>query len=258
MQNTPYDSRRLARFIAASGLTNLADGIAVLAWAWVASLITRDALWIALVPIALRSPWLLFAIPAGIVTDRVDRRRLIFAADTVRVVAFALVTLVLWQALPLPPAAPRGLAQPGLFAALMGAALVVGVAEVFRDTAAQTLLPSLVPHVLLERANGRLWAVEMIGNALLGPAVAALLIGWYVAAPFAVNATAIALALWLLSGVAGQFRARPAGKREHWKAELDAGFGFLRGSKTLRLLAWVTGFWNLTFEMTMIAMLLHA
>ncbi|MDP1669093.1 MFS transporter [Phaeovulum sp.] len=111
MQNTPYDSRRLARFIAASGLTNLADGIAVLAWAWVASLITRDALWIALAPIALRSPWFLFAIPAGIVTDRVDRRRLIFAADTVRVVAFALVTLVLWQALPLPPAAPRGLAQ---------------------------------------------------------------------------------------------------------------------------------------------------
>jgi hypothetical protein len=165
MQNTPYDSRRLARFIAASGLTNLADGIAVLAWAWVASLITRDALWIALVPIALRSPWFLFAIPAGIVTDRAERRRLILAADTVRVVAFALVTLVLWQALPLPPAAPRGLAQPGLFAAL--------------------------------------------------------LIGWYVAASFAVNATATALALWLLSGVAGQFRARPAGKHHAMVAGAD-------------------------------------
>lgn len=258
MQNTIFDHRRFARFIAASGLTNLADGIAVLAWAWVASLLTRDALWIASVPIALRLPWFIFAIPAGIVTDRADRRRLILAADTVRVVAFALAALTLWLAMPLPPAAPRGLGQPGLFAGLMAAALVVGVAEVFRDTAAQTLVPSLVPRALLERANGRLWAVEMIGNALLGPAVAALLIGWYVAAPFAVNTAAIAVALWLLSGMAGQFRARAAGARDHWRQELAEGFSFLRGQMTLRLFAWVTGFWNLTFEMAMIALILHA
>lgn len=63
----------LQRFIAASGLTNLADGVAVVAWAWAASLLTRDALLIALVPVALRLPWFLFALPAGIVTDRVDR-----------------------------------------------------------------------------------------------------------------------------------------------------------------------------------------
>ncbi|MDP3859992.1 MAG: MFS transporter, partial [Phaeovulum sp.] len=118
MQNTPYDSRRLARFIAASGLTNLADGIAVLAWAWVASLITRDALWIALVPIALRSPWFLFAIPAGIVTDRAERRRLILAADTVRVVAFALVT----------PGAVAGIAAAARRAAWLAAAIMVLVA----------------------------------------------------------------------------------------------------------------------------------
>jgi len=257
MKNTPYDHRRLARFIAASGLTNLADGIAVLAWAWIASLLTRDALWIALVPIALRLPWFLFAIPAGLVTDRVDRRRLILVADSVRVVAFMLAALMLWLAMPLPPAAARGLAQPGLFAGLMASALVVGVAEVFRDTAAQTLLPSLVPQALLERANGRLWAVEIVGNALLGPALAALLLGVYVAAPFAVNTAAIALALWLLSGVTGQFRARPRGENRRWRNELAEGFGFLRQQETLRLLAWVTGFWNLTFEMTMIALILH-
>ena len=36
--------RPLPRLIAASGLTNLADGVAVVAWAWLASLLTRDAL----------------------------------------------------------------------------------------------------------------------------------------------------------------------------------------------------------------------
>jgi MFS family permease len=258
MQNTSFDQRRFARFIAASGLTNLADGIAVLAWAWVASLLTRDALWIASVPIALRLPWFVFAIPAGLVTDRVDRRRLILAADTLRMLAFSFVALIMWLAMPLPPAATEGLAQPMLFGALMMTAAVVGVAEVFRDTAAQTLLPSLVPHALLERANGRLWAVELVGNELLGPALAALLLGWYLAAPFMVNAAAIGVAVWLLLGVAGQFRARSPEAHADWRAELSEGFRFLMDAPMLRLFAWVTGFWNLTFEMVMIALILHA
>lgn len=77
------------RFVAAAGLTNLADGVAVVAWGWLASLLTRDAVWIALVPVALRSPWFLLALPAGIVTDRVDRRQLILAMNVVRCLAFS-------------------------------------------------------------------------------------------------------------------------------------------------------------------------
>ena len=69
------NSSLLGRFIAASGLANLADGIAVVVWAWVATLLTREPVLIALMPIALRLPWMLFALPAGIVTDRTDRRR---------------------------------------------------------------------------------------------------------------------------------------------------------------------------------------
>jgi len=69
------------RFLLASGLANLADGVALLAWVWVASMLTRDPGLIALVPMALRLPWPLFAIPAGLVADRVDRRRLVVAMD---------------------------------------------------------------------------------------------------------------------------------------------------------------------------------
>ncbi|RZA17356.1 MAG: MFS transporter, partial [Proteobacteria bacterium] len=58
----------LKRFIAASAMTNLADGVAVVAWAWIASLLTRDPLLVALVPVALRLPWALLALPAGLVT----------------------------------------------------------------------------------------------------------------------------------------------------------------------------------------------
>jgi len=74
----------LQRFIAASGMTNLADGVAVVAWGWIASLLTRDALLVALVPVALPLPWALLALPAGPVQDRVDRRRLVTGRDALR------------------------------------------------------------------------------------------------------------------------------------------------------------------------------
>ena len=71
-------------FLGAAGMANLADGIATIVWVWVATLITRDAGLIALVPVALRLPWAVFAIPAGLVADRVDRRWLIVAMPSAR------------------------------------------------------------------------------------------------------------------------------------------------------------------------------
>jgi hypothetical protein len=53
----------MSAFVAASGLTNLSDGVATVAWAWLASLLPRDPLLIALVPEALRLPWFLAALP---------------------------------------------------------------------------------------------------------------------------------------------------------------------------------------------------
>jgi hypothetical protein len=245
------------RFIAASGLTNLADGVAVVAWAWVASLLTRDALTISLVPVALRLPWFLFALPAGVVTDRLDRRRLILWMDVLRGLAFAVASVAIWAALPLATAPEQGISNPMLFAMICAAALGVGVAEVFRDNAAQTMLPALVPHVVLERANGRLWSVELVANSLIGPVLGAFLIAWALPLPFAANAVAYTLAVLLLLGVGGQFRPVRADVR-NWRAELAQGFAFLKGAPLLRTLAWTTGFWNLLHQMTLIALLLHA
>lgn len=247
----------LTRFIAASGLTNLGDGIATLAWAWVASLLTRDPLLIAAVAVALRLPWALFAIPAGITADRVDRRRLILAMDLVRALAFAGAALALWLALPLPEAPATGLAAPGAFAALTLAAMLVGAAEVFRDNAAQTMLPSLVPHDRLEEANGRLWSVELVGNALIGPALGAVLVAAYVPLPFAVNALAYGLAALLIAALAGDFRPAASGTHRNWRRELAEGWGFLKNAPLLILLAVITGLWNLFAHMSLVAMILH-
>lgn len=247
----------ITRFIAASGLTNLADGVAVVAWAWAASLLTRDALLIALVPVALRIPWFLFAIPAGIITDRVDRLRLIRAMDVLRGLAFAVAAAAIWAALPLDPAPAQGVSDAWLYIMILGAALLVGGAEVFRDNAAQTVLPALVPGTMLESANGRLWSVELVANSLIGPALGAVLIGLALPMPFGLNAMAYAVAFLMLAGITGSFRPEQTAPR-NWRRELGEGYAFLMGAPLLRTLALTTGGWNLVHQMVLIALVLHA
>ncbi|MEM8592354.1 MAG: MFS transporter, partial [Pseudomonadota bacterium] len=249
-------SSPFARFVAASGFTNLADGIATVVWAWVATLLTRDAFLVALMPVALRLPWFLFALPAGITADRVDRKKLLQWMDVARAGAFLLATLAVLAATPLPEPAAQGVAAPGLYALLFLAALIVGTAEVFRDNAAQTMLPTLVAHADLERANGRLWSVEIVGNELLGPALGAFLIAAAVWSPFALNTAAFALAALLMTTIRGDFQPPPR-QAAPWRAELREGLRFLLGSRILTALALITGFWNLLWMMITVALVLH-
>ncbi|TDK36672.1 MFS transporter [Rhizobium deserti] len=247
----------LARFITASGLTNLGDGIATIAWAWTASLMTRDPLLIAVVPVALRLPWAIFAVPAGIVTDRVDRRKLILLMDLVRALAFAAAGLAIWSSLPFPSPPEAGVATTLGFVALVAAALTVGAAEVFRDNAAQTMLPALVPHERLEAANGRLWSVELTSNALVGPPLGAtILVGMGLSLPFAANAVLYAIAAVMIASMIGRFQPQRE-TRQSWRTELAEGIVFLRHAPLLRTLAWLTGWWNLFFQMVVIALVLH-
>ncbi|MEM6728944.1 MAG: MFS transporter, partial [Pseudomonadota bacterium] len=251
MPATPF-----ARFVAASGLTNLADGVATVVWAWTATLLTRDPLLVALLPVALRLPWFLFALPAGITADRVDRRRLLIQMDVLRALAFALAAGAVLAAMPLAAAPDGGTAELGLYLFLLASAFIVGIAEVFRDNAAQTMLPALVPPAQLERANGRLWSVELIGNELLGPALGAFLIAATLWSPFVLNALAFAAAALLLTTLVGDFRPPPR-DRQPWRAELREALRFLFSKPILVTLALVTGFWNLLFLMVSIALVLH-
>lgn len=246
----------LPRFIAASAMTNLGDGIAVVAWAWVATLLTRDPLLVALIPVALRLPWAVFAIPAGIVTDRVNRKRLILAADIARAMAFVIAAVAIHLATPLPPAPDTGLADPWLFAVLGATALLIGAAEVFRDNAAQTVLPSIVPSEKLESANGQLWSAELTANALAGPALGAFLLAEAVALPFAFNVAAYVLAVVLVARLRIPPRSQARGTRD-WRAEFRQGFEFLIHAPMLRMLAVLTGLWNMCHQMVVMGLVLH-
>lgn len=244
------------RFAGAVGLANTADGIAIVVWAWTATLLTRDPLLIALLPAALRVPWVVFALPSGILADRADRRRLIVTCDLVRAGAYTLAGAAILSGLPLADPARAGVSNSGVYVILLGLGFVIGSAEVARDNAAQTLLPSIIPPGRLEQANGRLHGIEIIGNSMIGPAMGSFLIAFFLPLPFFVVALAFFLAALAICTLAGRFQAEGRATRP-WRQELRDGFRYVLGQPMLRTMVLITGFWNFFAEMALIGLVLH-
>ena len=70
-----------------SVISNLGDGVTPIALPWLSSAVTRNAILIALVGVAGRIPWLVFSLPAGVITDRLDRRKIMVASQVTRAAA---------------------------------------------------------------------------------------------------------------------------------------------------------------------------
>lgn len=236
----------------ASVISNLGDGVGQIAYPWLASAVTRNPVLIALVAVAQRLPWLVFTLPAGVITDRLDRRKIMVTMDVARTVVTVGVALaVVGQSsrLPSPDEVAGGLdvaTNTMLYPILVIAALLLGFAEVLRDNSAQTILPAIVAPDALERANGRLWGAEMVANSFAGPPLGSLLIGVLFALPFFFDAGTFAVAAGLVFVVTGDFRSHKDGSQGtvRWRKEIAEGFNWLWRHPLLRPMAIILGLLN--------------
>ena len=254
---------RFRRLFGASLVTNLGDGIGTVAYPWLASAITRNPLLIALVAVVQRLPWLVFSLPAGVITDRVDRRRLIVSMDVVRcaiTVVVGLAVLAAQGSLPAPDELEQVTGtRPGLYLLVLLATLLLGTCEVLRDNSAQTILPDLVETEQLERANGRLGAMELVTNTLLGPPLGALLLGIAFALPIFVDAASFFGSAALMFTIRGTYRAASDGSEPApWRSELRDGLRWLRGHEVLFPMAVILGLLNLASSVTWGVLVLFA
>jgi predicted MFS family arabinose efflux permease len=168
---------------------------------------------------ALTLPFVLFAIPAGLLADRNSRRWLMAGSEALRAAAlFAILGLIAlgWLTLPL--------------LAFLGFVAVCGT--VVYSVAAPALVPSLVGPTMLPAANARLELARTVAFAA-GPALGGLLVGWIGASPaFGVAAMLSVIAVVLLSGLREPVRAqRP--RRHPWQ-EIREGAGFVFHHPLLR------------------------
>ncbi len=227
----------------ATAISNLGDGISALAFPWLATLITRDPMLIALVAAATRLPWFLFAIPAGVITDRANRQRLMVQADTLRLLlTLGVVALILsGPALPLPDSDGQAFT---LILGLCAAAFLLGSAEVIRDNAAQTALPSIVDKQHLEVANGQMWSIEQIMGQFVGPPLAGLLIAYAVPLPFAVDAVTFAIAAWCVWLITMPARTAVKLPNGFWQ-QMREGMAWIYAHKLILRLAIMLGVLNM-------------
>lgn len=250
----------------ASVVSNLGDGVGMIAYPWLASAVTRNPLHIAAVALVTRLPWLLFSLPAGVVTDRLDRRKLAAWMDVGRfaiTLGVALVVFANETNLASPEEIEAGTAAAPESALLLIliyiAALLLGTAEVFRDNSAQTLLPSIVDKENLETANGRLWGAEMVTNTFIGPPLAGILIAVGFSVPFFLDAGTFAVAAALAFMIAGDFspKGRPT-ERASFKEDLKEGVRWLWGHPLFKPMAIALGILNGAAMMSMATLVLFA
>jgi predicted MFS family arabinose efflux permease len=168
---------------------------------------------------ALTLPFVLFAIPAGLLAERISRRWLMAGAEALRAAALlAILVLIGLDRLTLP------------LLALCGFIAVCGT--VAYSVAAPALVPSLVSPQLLPAANARIELARTVAFAS-GPALGGILVGWLGAAPaFGCAAALSVMAVVLLSGIYEPARA-PAPRR-HPLQEIREGAAFVLHHPLLR------------------------
>ncbi len=152
------------RFLWSASLsTQLGQWFQNVALGWLALELTNSAGFVGKIGFASGVPILLLSLPAGVLLDRIDRRRALLVCQVVGALLAMTIAVVNW----------RGLIEPWH---LVLAAVVSGALLAVSQPATQTLVPALVPRVDLPNAL----ALTSAGNSstrIVGPSIAGLLIG---------------------------------------------------------------------------------
>ncbi|MGY0231763.1 MFS transporter [Longispora urticae] len=185
----------------ASAVSNLGDGVTMVAGPLLVASLTDDPALVAGAAFVQQLPWLLFSLISGAFVDRLDRRRLIVVVNLLRALALG------------------GLAA-AVASGTVGVAVVyavfflAGVGETLADTASGALLPAIVPEEKLGTANARLMAAFTVGNQFVAKPLGAWLFVVGAAVPFGVDAVTFLVAAALMAAirpVRGRAGAGPVG-----------------------------------------------
>lgn len=185
----------------ASTISNLGDGVTLVAAPLLAASLTRDPLLVAGAVFVRQLAWLMFSLHAGALIDRLDRRLLMGYVDFFRsaVLGFLGIAVLLdFAGIPL----------------LYAVFFLIGAAEPLFDNASVAVLPAVVDRESLQEANGRLFAAQIVMGEFVGPPLGGFLFATAAVLPFLLDAGTFAAAAALVLALRGRFQVeRPEGGR---------------------------------------------
>ncbi|MEN9315729.1 MAG: hypothetical protein RIS35_2122 [Pseudomonadota bacterium] len=201
--------RRFRHYFLAQAVSAAGFWIQQIALSWTVYRITGSAAMLGAVSFAASIPMLVISPFAGLLVDRVDRRRVVLVTQTIQMLQACVLAILAFT----------GTAQPALIVVL---AFVYGTAWTFDAPARQALLPLMIGgRGDLSNAIA-LNSLVMNLARFVGPAIAGLLLAWTGEGwCFAINAAsflAVLVVLWRLPSVP------PAGRRGRWQEEISDGF----------------------------------
>ncbi|MFD8499382.1 MFS transporter [Amycolatopsis sp. NPDC059657] len=240
--------RRLLWLLSSSAVSNLGDGIGKVAFPLLAATLTRDPVLIAGLSATQFLPWLLFALVAGALVDRIDRRKAMIYANLARAVVVGAMAVLVYTG---------GVT----IAVVYVAALLIGTAETIADSAANVLIPAVVDHDRLESANSKLQACEIVGQTFLGGPIGSATFALFAVFPFLLNSAGFALSAGLLIALAGSYRAKnptPSAEPTRLRADLAEGIGWLVRHRLMLRLVVIAGLVSLTSELAQAQLVLYA
>jgi predicted MFS family arabinose efflux permease len=250
--------RRFAKLWAASTVSALGSGLATVAAPLFVAARTGNPLAVSAAAGIAWLPWLLFALPGGVLVDRVDRRRLMVTVDWIRVVAMGVLATAI-------------LTGRDSIALLYVVLFVVNTGEILFRSASQAMVVDVVPPGRLERANGWIIGGATMAELMLAGPLAGLLFRIAHGLPFLANAATYAASAILMAWIAGRFRAAPrerpvpagegtaraSGLSSVW-SDLAEGFTWLLRQRLLRTMSVLIGLLNVTLTGAMAVLVLLA
>jgi MFS family permease len=190
-------------------------------------------------------PALAAGLLAGVLTDRMRRRPVLVAADTVTALSTGAIGAL----------ALAGVLTVPVLAVLVA---VVGAASMFFHAGHQSYLPGLVPMGLLPVANARIEQTTTAAEAI-GPLLVGAMVRW-LSAPVAVLFTAVssACSALLLATIRAEEPAPPRQPDRHLGRELREGAAWVYRHRTLAPYAVSLHLWFLANSAIMTVFVFHA
>ena len=203
----------------------LGDGLMAAAAPLLAISLTRDTVLIALSGAMYLLPWLFFAIAIGTLVDRIDRRRTLVAVAVTRaLIASVLAVMIFTSTL-------------NIYGLLI-ATFLIGTADVFNDTALQSLIPTILDKSKLERGNSRFQMSDTVLQQFIGMPLGAAFFVFSASLPFGLDALGFIIAALMLVLIPRRHIQKlvVASDRPSFKVQMIEGLRFLwNDKKILRL-----------------------
>ena len=237
------------RLFSASAISNLADGLLAVAAPLLAITLTKNPVLISMLSALVMLPWLLFAIPIGLIVDRVDKRLLITFTNSLRFVIAGLLALAI---------ATDFVTIYWLFVA----AFLIGISEVASDTASQSLIPVILEKKHFERANSRLNIAETVIQNFIGGPLSGFLYATAVVLPFVLNSAGFLIAAIFVFLIPAHLitesrdETKEPAEKKSFIGDIKFGLKYLWNDPDLRGLVTITTSLGFFYSLSMSTMIL--